>query len=437
MSDKTVPTQSHNEPVQPAAPDARFHTTPPNSPTQPQQHWYSFPGQQPLNQPRPDMLPGPIPSAHRGRPSSARDRVRRRKVRRELGAPDDWAWVIIAAALLGLTVVMSMTIFFLLQATRSPGSTVATSAPVEPTSVIYGPGGILAGESSDSVGGLLGDGQSMVIRPWDGAERFTVLMMGMDKRPGELGTSFRTDTMILVSLDPDTKRVGMLSIPRDLYVDVPGYGLQKINSAYALGEYEGEGGGPQLAMQTVQYNLGIRVNDFFVVDFNAFIRVIDLIGGIDVEVTQAIYDPLYPDMNYGYDPFSISAGWHHLDGATALKYARSRHSSDDIDRARRQQQVLYAIRDKVTALDQIPQLVLQAPALWAELDDSVDTGLSLDQVLEIALYAKDIPKQNFSNGVLDYQYVTPVTWEGMAILVPNRERMGSLMQEIFGEGYNQ
>ena len=132
-------------------------------------------------------------------------------------------------------------------------------------------------------------------------------------------------------------------------------------------------------MQTVQYNLGIPVNDYVVVDFNAFIRLVDLIGGIDVNVERAIYDPTYPDMNYGYDPFYLNPGMQHLDGVTALKYARSRHGSDDIDRAARQQQVLYAIRDKLVSLDMIPQLALQAPLLWAEYAQSVDTGLALDQ----------------------------------------------------------
>jgi LCP family protein required for cell wall assembly len=332
---------------------------------------------------------------------------------------------------------MSMTVFFLVQATRGSEGTVATSVPIEPTSVIYGPGGILEGTGDAAAAGLLGNGESMIIHPWDGEERFTVLVMGMDKRPGEFGTSFRSDTMILVSLDPDTKQVGLLSIPRDLYVDVPGYGLQRVNAAYALGEYEGPGGGPRLAMQTVQYNLGIRVNEYVVVDFDAFIGVIDLIDGVDIEVPYDIYDSLYPDMNYGYDPFSISAGWHHMDGDTALKYARSRHSSDDIDRAHRQQQVIYAVRDKVIAFDMIPKLATQAPSLWAELNDGVDTGLSLDQMLELAWYIKDIPAENFSNGVLDWQYVTPVTWQGQAILVPNREKIGSLLVEVFGSDYNQ
>jgi LCP family protein required for cell wall assembly len=438
MPDETIPTQPHNEPVNPVDPHGVPHPTAPGLPPH-VGHWYSLPPTQSLAQPHQNAAVPP-PAAMRGQDHrrSARDRVRRRKVRREIGAPDDWAWVIIASALLGMTIVMSMSVFFFLRATRSTGATVATSAPpIEPTSVIYGPGGILEGQSDGSIAGLLGNGESMVIQRWDGKERFTVLVMGMDQRPGEFGTAYRTDTMILISLDPKTNRVGMLSIPRDLFVDIPGYGLQRVNTAYGLGELSGPGGGPQLAMQTVQYNFGIRVNEYVVVNFESFIRVIDLIGGINVYVDTAIYDPEYPDMNYGYDPFYIEAGWHQMDGATALKYARTRHSSDDIDRGRRQQQVLYAIRDKVTAMDMIPKLAPQAYSLWAELKAGVDTGLSLEQILQLAWWVKDIPSSNYTNAVLGWEYVTPTRWEGMDILVPTRTKLGPLMVQVFGADYGQ
>ncbi len=435
--DNTVPTQPHQDPDQlPDNPGTPRYVAPRPAPLS--GHWYSFPGQQqrPSSQAEPPVMP--LPSV-RGRPKTARERVRQRKVRRELGAPDDWAWVIIAAALLGTTVLMSMIVFFLLQATRGISGTVATAGPpLEPTSVLYGPGGILEGVvSSDSAGGLLGDGESMVIEPWDGKERFTVLVMGMDVRPGEFGSSIRTDTMILISLDPQTDRVGILSIPRDLYVEIPGYGLQRINYAYQAGELEGPGGGPRLAMQTVQYNFGIRVNEYVMVNFETFIRVIDLIGGIHINVPYAINDPTYPDMNYGYEPFYIEAGWQQLDGETALKYARSRHSSDDIDRNKRQQQVLYAIRDKVLTANKIPELAPRAFSIWAELQDGIKTGLSLDQILQLAWWVKDIPSENYNNAVVGWEYVIPWRYQGMDILIPDRDKIGPLMVDVFGSNYNQ
>lgn len=431
MPEHGLPTQQHNDPAQrpegdaPRDPGAAYTSG----------HWYSYPGQQ-----APSQTPStpPVENGWRAQGHTARDRVKRRKVRRQLGAPDDWAWVVIAAALLGVTAVMSIAIFLVLDTAR-PGrnSAVSTSVPVEPTSVLYGPGGILEASSAGEAGGLLGDGQSMVIRPWDGQERFNVLVMGMDRRPGEAGGGYRTDTMILISLDPISKRVGMLNIPRDLYVDIPGYGLDRINAAYANGEIEEPGGGPRLAMQTVQYNFGIPINDYAIVDFTTFIRIIDLIGGIDVEVREPINDPTYPDMNYGYDPFYLPAGWQHLDGGTALKYARSRHNSDDIDRQRRQQEVIYAIRDRVLAYDMIASLAPQAFTLWAELKDGIRTGLSLDQMLQLAWYVKDIPAENFSRGVVGWEHVIPTNWQGMDILVPNREKLGQLMVTVFGPDYNR
>lgn len=190
-------------------------------------------------------------------------------------------------------------------------------------------------------------------------------------------------------------------------------------------------------MQTVQYNFGIRVNEYLMVDFTTFIDVIDLIGGIHINVPYDIYDPQYPDMNYGYDPFSIQAGWQTLDGETALKYARSRHSTDDIDRNRRQQQVLYAIRDKVLTTNKIPELAPKAYALWAELNEGVDTGLSLDQILQLAWWVKDIPSSNYHNAVVGWEYVIPWNYQGMDILIPDRNKIGPLMVEVFGPNYNQ
>lgn len=261
---------------------------------------------------------------------------------------------------------------------------------------------------------------------WQGNERVTVLLMGADSRPSERGRARpRTDSMMLLMIDPQTKVASVLSIPRDLYVDIPGYGLNRINTAYVLG-------GGDLAMETMQYNLGLRVNYYVLVEFDAFVALVDEIGGIDIYVPQTIYDPEYPDMNYGYDPFYITAGQHHMDGATALKYARTRHSDSDFNRARRQQDVLFAIRDHVLSLDMLPMLVQKSPVLYDTLSDSIETNLTLEQIVSLALLAQDVPRENIRTGVIDGNYVTGyVTSSGAQVLIPNRGEIGGLLTEVF------
>jgi LCP family protein required for cell wall assembly len=361
-----------------------------------------------------------------------RQRVHQRKRRKASGMPDNWAWVVIAAALLGVTIIISMLLVVAIRFAMSDDDTLALAeAPlVEPTSIIYtgGEGGALEGNSLE-----------LQNKKWDGKERFTILLMGLDKRPDEGGTVFRTDSMILVSLDPQTNSIGMLSIPRDLYVEVPYAGLQRVNAAYVIGELEEpNGGGPRLAKQTVQYNFGIPVNEFITVDFQTVISVIDAIGGVEIEVPNEITDYEYPTMDYGTEIFHVDAGWQTMDGTTALKYARTRHASDDIDRAKRQQQVIYAVRDKVTSLDMIDDLIVQAPFLYGELKAGINTGLSFDQMIELALWAADVPRENIHSGVVSWEYLTGYqTPSGGSVLVPDRALIGGLMVQVFGADYNQ
>jgi LCP family protein required for cell wall assembly len=359
-----------------------------------------------------------------------RQRVQQRRKRKQAGRPDNWAWVVIASALLGVTIIGSMVLVFVVRfALRgNDGNTTVASGPrIEPTSIIYGGEGALEGNSLE-----------LTTAAWNGTERFTVLVMGLDKRPDESGSVFRTDSMMLISFDPANNSIGILSIPRDLYVEVPYAGLHRINAAYVIGELESPDGGPALAMQTVQYNFGIRVNEYVTVDFDTFISVIDAIGGIDIEVPREITDYAYPTMDYGTETFHVDAGWQTMNGTTALKYARTRHASDDIDRAHRQQQVLYAIRDKVTSLDIIDDLIVQAPFLYANLRNGIDTGLSLDQMVQLALWAADVPRENIHSDVVGWEYLSGYqTPTGGSVVVPNRARIGDLMVQVFGTSYNQ
>lgn len=379
--------------------------------------------------------PLPPPPVHH---SAARERVRRRRVKsRSRGG--EWAWVVIAAAMMGIVIVLGMSVSLVLRVSQSTQEVITTAAAILPTPVDVRADFASLSRASGGERVILSDGRSIALIPWDGTSRFTVLVMGLDRRPGEQGLAFRTDTILLVSLDPISNSLGILSIPRDLYVDVPGYSqLQRVNTPMVLGELRQPGYGPQLAMQTVQYNLGIRVHDYVIVDFNAFIRFVDIIGGIEMDVPYAISDPLYPDMNYGYDPFYIRAGRQVMDGATALKYARTRHGDNDFQRAARQQAVIYAIRNRLLTADGLTQLIIQAPSLWATLSEGVYTGLTLEQVIQLALYIRNIPPENIRTGVINEAYTMNwTTPQGAAVLVPDRARLGQLMVEVFGPNYSQ
>jgi LCP family protein required for cell wall assembly len=382
------------------------------------------------------VLPPPPPAASSGRESAARERMRKRRVSDRRGG-GEWAWVVIALTMLGVVVIVSMSAFVMLKASQSQTEIMPTANAALPTPVDAR--GQFSADGTPVQQVTLNDGRSITLVPWDGNSRFTVLVVGLDRRPGETGLAYRTDTMMLASLDPASHSLGILSIPRDLYVEVPGYSeLQRVNSPMVLGELKQPGFGPELMMQTVQYNLGIRVHDYVAVDFNTFIKIIDTIGGVEIDVPYNISDPQYPDMNYGYDPFYIRAGLQHLDGLTALKYARTRHGDNDFQRAQRQQQVLYAIRDKVLDLDMLPQLIVQAPTLWNDVSAGVSTGLVFDQLIQLALYLKDIPGENIKTGVIDENYtIGYTTSQGAAVLVPDRARLGPLMVDVFGANYSQ
>lgn len=267
--------------------------------------------------------------------------------------------------------------------------------------------------------------------PWGGNERVNILMMGIDRRPGEAFIS-RTDSIMVVSLDPEGDTVSILSIPRDLYVLIPGHGRDRINTAFVYGSAGNNPiGGAALAMQTVEYNLGIRLNHYVLVDFSAVINGINALGGIEVYVPTDLSDPTYPDMNYGYDPLFIPAGSNYMDGALALKYARTRHVDNDFGRAQRQQQVILAARDKALGLG-LPSLISRAPVLYQQLEQGIRTDLSLDQIVRLATLAGDVPSENIHNDVLDFNYVDSFRTEtGAQVLILVNDKAAPLIQDMF------
>jgi polyisoprenyl-teichoic acid--peptidoglycan teichoic acid transferase len=279
-------------------------------------------------------------------------------------------------------------------------------------------------------------------RPWNGKERVNVLVMGIDQREVDKEPAYRTDTMIVLTLDPVTLHAGMLSIPRDLWVPIPGYDNGRINTANFIGDaYDYPGGGPALARKTVESLLGVPINYYARVNFTAFEAFIDRVGGISVDVPEDIYDPEYPTNDYRTEVFSIDKGVHNLDGATALKFARTRHSllNGDFDRARNQQLVLLALKEKVSNPQVLLSLLSSAPEVITELGGAVKTDLTLDQVQQLAALVQKVDRNKIKTAVLDQEYTefaTTLTNPPQQVQVPIRGKIAELRDTMFSTAVN-
>ncbi len=290
---------------------------------------------------------------------------------------------------------------------------------------------VLQGTPASETGGV----DLNALPTWSGTQRVNILLLGVDLRCDEEGGApTHSDTIIVATIDPLSQSMALLSLPRDLWVEVPNYGANRINQAYFLGQaYEYPGGGPQLALETVEAFLGVPIDYYVAVDFQAVIDFVDLMGGVVVEVPERIEDPTYPDNCYGYDPFTIDPGVQRLDGATALKYARTRATfGGDVDRAGRQQQVINAVREQATELENLSQLLFRAPQLWQSYQEHVTTNMTFDEVMQLGNLVRTIPRDNMRNVVLDYSYVyNDTTFDGQQVLVPVREKVRVLRDEVF------
>jgi LCP family protein required for cell wall assembly len=267
--------------------------------------------------------------------------------------------------------------------------------------------------------------------------RFTLLLMGIDQRTGvdEQGP-FRTDTMIVISVDPVRKSAGVLSIPRDLWVQMPGFQPGRVNTANAVGESNAyPGGGPALAAAVVQQNLGLRVDKYLLVNFTVFTTVVDTLApnGVEVCPPEAIDDPHYPDAGYGMIHVHFDAGCQTLDAERLLQYARTRVTfGGDFDRARRQQEVLNAVREEVLSVGGVTTFIGQAPSLWEELSGSFVTNLTLEEIVSLGRLMQNIPRERIRFGVIDNLYVTlSATTTGDQVLIPNHNAIRLLIQQVF------
>ncbi len=244
--------------------------------------------------------------------------------------------------------------------------------------------------------------------------RTNILILGVDD------TASLSDTIMLLSIDSSgtEPRAALLSIPRDLYVPIPGFGSAKINAAHAYGENNNyDGGGVALSIATIENIFDLKIHYHLSIDFEVFVDVIDSLGGVNVEVARDLNDPLYPDDRGGYNPLYIPAGEQHMDGELALKYARSRQTTNDFDRAFRQQQILVAL--KKAAVDLHPMNDIGTIKDLVKLASEIDGDLALPQALNIANTLRLIDSQNIPHYVLDTSnFLIPVTNETGSALVP-------------------
>jgi LCP family protein required for cell wall assembly len=262
-----------------------------------------------------------------------------------------------------------------------------------------------------------------------------VLLLGSDERPHETNSA-NMDTLILLSLNPQTRRAGMLSFSRDLWVPVPGLeNNAKINTIYGLGERNySEHGGLGLVMDTIGSFIGRPVQYYVWVNFDGFVQIIDLIGGIDVVVPKTIHDEEYPTNDYGVETFHLEAGAQHLDGKTALKYARTRHVDSDYGRQRRQQDVLRAIFDKVRRPDMFPTLLRNLPSLIVTMRNTLQTNLPLSSQIAYATFVAQNNLEGIQQESIDGRYGS----EGYNslqqwILRPDRTAVRSAVRRYFGQ----
>lgn len=229
--------------------------------------------------------------------------------------------------------------------------------------------------------------------------RINILMLGIagENKPGKN----LTDTIIIMSINTVTKKIALLSLPRDLYTNIPETkNYTKINSIYQYGLDQHQGITP--VKETAENITGLDIHYFLVVDFEGFEKIIDNLGGINVNVERDIYDPRYPGPNYSYETFAIEKGLHKMDGATALKYARERHNDPegDFGRAKRQQQVIQAVKNKAFSLKTFLNFIT-LNSLLDTLESHVKTNIKLDEIKRFINLSKQLDTQNISTTVVD------------------------------------
>ena len=248
----------------------------------------------------------------------------------------------------------------------------------------------------------------------DPIDKVNIMVLGVDRRAEDIG---RSDTLFIVTADPDTKQLSMLSVPRDTRVLIPGHGYDKINHAYSLG-------GHKLTEKAVERLLNMPIDHYVLIDFKAFYKIIDALGGVDIYVDKRMYyeDPW--DDNGGL-VIDIRPGMQHMDGETAIQYVRYRDSEGDIGRVARQQKFLKAVMDRVAS----PSILTRIPTIIYEISSAVETDLSVSQMFSLAAMFKEAK----DNGMRAYMVPgTPADIDKVNYWVPDVEQLRESMAKQMG-----
>lgn len=274
---------------------------------------------------------------------------------------------------------------------------------------------------SRSVTSFFISSQSRAI-PWNGTDPVNMVVAGVDDRPGQ-AVDPHTDTLMVVSINPGTGQMHMLSIPRDLWVTIPGVGQDRINDAY-------EDGGSKLLIQTVEGIVNMPIRYYAIIKFTGFQKVVNAVGGVRICVKRAINDPTYPAFTgYGYDPLHIRAGCQHMNGQLALKYVRDRHafSNGDLARNQHQQQLIAALKHQMIQ----PSTLFNLPTVLGSLRAAVATNFPYTDLTYLGRVVMTSHSQhrflNYSNNTVS-NYVTS---GGADVLLPNWPRIHSIARQTF------
>lgn len=256
-----------------------------------------------------------------------------------------------------------------------------------------------------------------------------LLLLGTDRRPNE--GIWHTDSIIIVGLDRQHNRAALLSVPRDLYVQIPGYGPGRINLADYVGEkiLQVEGGGPALLSQVIRETLNVPTHHWIRIEMQGFRDVVDALGGVRVQLDCPFYELIYDLDVQDWTYFTLPAGDVQMDGETAYFFVRLRYLSSDISRAQRQRQFLWALRQQAQSTNLLPRV----PELWTAFQQTFSTDLSLFQMLDLMRFGLALEQENVrASGITQKELERLVTEQGADVLrIGEQAKVNAVIDSIW------